>query len=605
MAVVTACMGVALAGLVYSHRPVPHAPRVTEMIEARTEPSPATPQSGVTVGVETSGPGRPGSRHGPAQQAEPRPVAGAITRVLPEITERITDWRAFRPEKLTVAVHPDLPLEFTRTALREEGRYLTWIGRNAAIPGASFVAVATPDGYDAVLVVPGASEFGLHIRGDKIVVTETNPGEEHCGNHPVPPSGPAPLPTAGDVVKVVYAPGFSPVPDVHAAEAERYVDVLFGYEEKTLAGATLKSDDPVGYLEGRCKAMIETANLALAQSGVTGFAWRFLGLLKAPDYTSTGKTLDDLEAMIPSGSLYPWVSKARYDYGADQIMLLMDGDADFSGRAYSPEQRAVSPNFAVGVMRWNSSFFTMAHELGHNFGCQHDRDHAGDDNGPVPDNDGLWCYGQLWLLPAPTDYGTAGTIMSYGDWRIPYFSNPAISIQVTGSQLGWSWDPQLGTHQIGRPETDPKAANNMRVLNEQALAMSRISVEIMAPLITQQPASITVNEGHWLQLGVTAEGGGLRYQWMKEGAALEGANSFIFGKNAVASDAGNYHVVVENRLGNVTSSTVSVTVNRPAPPSPASSGGGGGGGGGGAVSPWFLGMIALCGLLRWLQFFRR
>lgn len=605
VAAVTACMMLVLASLVYSRKAVPEPlrKRVDPEASVHAPTAPLQPHASVAPGTDEILPEAPRPLAESVEAAHQRPAPVAIAQVFPGITEPVTDWRTFRPEKLTVVVQPDLPIEFTRTALREEGRYVTWIGRNAAIPGSSFVAVATPEGYDAILVTPGDNEFGLHVRGDKVLVTETNPGEELCGNHPLPVLGPIPLPTASDVVKVIYAPGFAPVADVHAAEVERHVDVLFVYETKTLAGATTRSDDPVGYLEGRYKAMIESANLALAQSGVTEFAWRFLGLLQVPDYTSAGATADDLDAMVPSGSLYSWVSKIRYDYGADQIMMMMDGDPDYSGRAYSPQQRAVSPNFAVGVMRWSSSFFTMAHELGHNFGCQHDRENAGDDNEPVSDSDGFWCYGQLWLLPAPYNYGTAGTIMSYGDWRIPYFSNPAISIEVTGSKLGWSSNPPLGTHQIGRAETDPKAANNVRVFNEQALAMSRISGEVVPPQITQQPESITVSEGHWLQLGVTATGGGLRYQWMKDGAVLDGATSTLFGKTAVSTDAGNYHVVVANRLGSLTSTMVSVTVNRPAPSNPASSGGGGskggGGGGGGAVSTWFMGLLVLCSLLRW------
>jgi|GEM_PF-1694206 len=603
-------MVLALAGLVYSRKEPSARPRGATDPAGPAAASPGAPRVHAPAGAEWKEVGQRLPREAGFRLARPRPAAEAITRVFPEVTVAIDDWQAFRPEALTVAVHPDLPVRFKMSALRDEGRHVTWIGRNEELPGSSFVGVATANGYDAIMVLPGASEFSIHIRGDEIVVAESDPADEWCGNAPAPRADRMSLPIAGDVVKVVHASGFVPAADTHAAVVERWVDVLFGYDATALAEAGLKSSDPVGYLDGQTKARLETSNLALAQSGITAFAWRYLGLLSVPAYTRTGKLADDIAPLVPSGALNSWLAARRYEYGADQFMLLVgDEGTDFGGQAYSAPQRTVRPEYAVGAIVWDVSFYTLAHELAHNFGCQHDRENGGEDNAPVPDSNGLWCYGQLWFMSAPYDFGTAGTIMSYADWRIPYFSNPAISVQVTGSTLGWSWNPALGTHQIGRAETDPKAANNARVLTDQAAAMSRFSEEIAQPQITQQPASVTVNEGHWLQLGVSATGGGLVYQWNKENAPIDGASSSVFGKTAVATDAGNYHVVVKNKLGSVTSATVSVTVNRattsnPSPPSGVG-GGGRGGGGGGSVSLWFLGLLTLFSLGRRLKFRRR
>lgn len=108
-----------------------------------------------------------------------------IEQVFPSIRDAVGDWRRFRPDSLTVAPYPDLHFTFDRAAMKDEGRYVTWIGRNLNLPGASFVGVATANGYDAILVVPGSSQFSFHVRGDNVVVEETFPGEESCGVEPV------------------------------------------------------------------------------------------------------------------------------------------------------------------------------------------------------------------------------------------------------------------------------------------------------------------------------------------------------------------------------------------------------------------------------------
>ena len=37
--------------------------------------------------------------------------------------------------------YADLPMTFEQVAVKEDGRHLTWIGRNPAMPGASFAFV--------------------------------------------------------------------------------------------------------------------------------------------------------------------------------------------------------------------------------------------------------------------------------------------------------------------------------------------------------------------------------------------------------------------------------------------------------------------------------
>ena len=116
------------------------------------------------------------------------------------------------------------------------------------------------------------------------------------------------------------------------------------------------------------------------------------------------------------------------------------------------------------------------------------------------------------------------------------------------------------------------------------------------PVITTQPASVSVTTGSSASLSVTASGDGvLTYQWKKDGTDVSGATTATYAISATSSSsAGSYTVVVSNFLGSVTSSAATLTVNAaPAPaPTPAPSSGGGGGGGG-APSYGFLALLAL------------
>jgi hypothetical protein len=92
---------------------------------------------------------------------------------------------------------------------------------------------------------------------------------------------------------------------------------------------------------------------------------------------------------------------------------------------------------------------------------------------------------------------------------------------------------------------------------------------VIAPAITSQPTSQTVNAGQPVSFTVAASGSTpLTYQWQKLVSGtwtnISGATSATFALgSAQASDAGQYQVVVSNSAGSVTSSTVSLTVNMP------------------------------------------
>ncbi len=90
----------------------------------------------------------------------------------------------------------------------------------------------------------------------------------------------------------------------------------------------------------------------------------------------------------------------------------------------------------------------------------------------------------------------------------------------------------------------------------------------VAPTITAQPQSQTVNVGAPASFSVTATGTApLGYQWKKGGSDIAGATASTYSIAAAqTTDAGSYTVVVSNVAGSATSNAATLTVNSlPAP----------------------------------------
>jgi len=86
-----------------------------------------------------------------------------------------------------------------------------------------------------------------------------------------------------------------------------------------------------------------------------------------------------------------------------------------------------------------------------------------------------------------------------------------------------------------------------------------------APVITTQPAGITLNPGQKASFSVVATGTApLTYQWKKGSSSIPGATSATYTISSVVStDAGSYTVTVANSAGSVTSSAAALTITPP------------------------------------------
>jgi hypothetical protein len=89
-----------------------------------------------------------------------------------------------------------------------------------------------------------------------------------------------------------------------------------------------------------------------------------------------------------------------------------------------------------------------------------------------------------------------------------------------------------------------------------------LSIATTTSITTQPVATTTVCSGNAINLNVTADGGNLVYQWVKDGSAISGANTATFNiDSSVIADAGTYKVEVSGTCGADTSDDAMVVVH--------------------------------------------
>lgn len=500
--------------------------------------------------------------------AQTEHVSASVQQILPRLEQKITDWRAFQPHKLTIAPYVDLAMEFEMTSVRQEGGHTIWTGRNV-LNGAFLVTVATQNEWHAVLEIPAASNFEFHISGQSATVTEID-SVVLCGNDRLV----AAAAVAGDTID--QNPTTTNTSKISSEAEEHTVDVLFFYDAATLAA----NNNDAQRIETTIVGLVEAANLVLENSKVDNLRWHYVAAYRVPDYSATDKLNDDLlNITLTDNAVGEYVASKSELHGVDQVVLFVNAKRsdNYNGIAWVPGQGSIAHHAAV---IWNSGYIVLAHELAHNFGCHHDRQ-----TDQVSQGGG---YGFGFRFSHKGE--DTGTVMSYAPARVPYFSNP--DIEYAGVYLGVS-------------ENESSAANNSRVLRESALLMASCREATQAPRITAQPEPAKVSRGDGFVLNVSADGDGLTYQWRKNGVNLSGATSPVYSKSSASSgDVGAYDVVVANAVGQTSSASAAVIVEEPTASNDASStasgsqGSSAGGGGGGAVEPWVLVVFVLLGFIR-------
>lgn len=233
--------------------------------------------------------------------------------------------------------------------------------------------------------------------------------------------------------------------------------------------------------------MIARANATFLNSRV-GLRLRLVRL-EPVTYTEPNNINTDLSRLSgTSDGFLDSLHALRTSVGADLVTLVTEttgGSA--AGLAYLYQGFASSSN-GFSVVQRAGCESTYVHEIGHNFGCEHDRDNTtGDNNGTslYP-----YAYGHRFT---PAGYAQLRTVMAYspGD-RVPYFSNPDVT--YLGAPTGVA---------VGQP----LQAHNAQVLNNTKAALAALraaagnqppSVAFTSPapdsaLVARQTVSLAAN----------------------------------------------------------------------------------------------------------------
>ena len=180
-------------------------------------------------------------------------------------------------------------------------------------------------------------------------------------------------------------------------------------------------------IKALCQLAIDENNRIYANSGVSArMRLVYRGWISYDEDGTNQEHLDRLTS--PDDGVMDGVHGLRDEYGADFVSLLVD-DPQTPGIGWC----TANADKAFSIVNWSyiTSKFTLSHEIGHNFGCAHNREDAGTD----PCN--VYSYSFGWHYEG--DSGSHhGTLMSYPGTRIPYLSNPSVYFDgyATGVPIG-------------------------------------------------------------------------------------------------------------------------------------------------------------------------
>ncbi len=211
--------------------------------------------------------------------------------------------------------------------------------------------------------------------------------------------------------------------------------------------------------ESTVQNLFDLAATGYSQS-LTEVALRLVHMQQLPVDSTLNNTADlgtTLSALDENG----FVRYTRRQYEADAVSLIgtFESVNNSCGLGVAPVSSSSSMLSAFSVVLYGSrddgyfcSESSFAHELGHNFGCFHDRDHAS----------GTPMYTYAYGYDVVDEFAT---IMSYDRPEINYFSNPNLNHESSNLPIGIA-------------EGSDSAADNARTIRENRVKMADNSSEI-------------------------------------------------------------------------------------------------------------------------------
>lgn len=287
----------------------------------------------------------------------------------------------------------------------------------------------------------------------------------------------------------------------YAADPANQADMMVYYNNAALTAA-----GGVSQIEALIDLAVLDANTAYTSSQInmqiTVVRKALIAYNEVPDAVTN---LDRLA--LPNDGFLDQVYPERDQYGADLVSLWVGNTISAGGVAYYPWQLWPNDNGQSGfsVMREdNATLLTLAHEVGHNFGCQHDR-LTNPTGGWYPFSYGYREPGNVWK-----------TIMAYPPGTtVPYFSNP--NLNYSG--------PLGNPGPLGVPGENPASScDNARTHNLNAFTIANF-----------RPSTVTPTPPSRIYVRKTAPPGGNGSSW---GTALrevqDGINLAVRARGAVS-----------------------------------------------------------------------